>query len=297
MELIDKGKLVISDCDGDEAAREILAKIAKCDPKESIADMTQKIIFGESSMPVIETPSLFWTHNADRIISDVGHYERMKLCCRNFNYRMMEEYHVMDMRMYHTQIYYNKNYAIAKDRKKVLAKIELPEGMEAAQNKFGAFCRIATAIYMNESVRRESNRNVFPVSNYTIGQTTYVRFSDGTEESCTPKGIDLGSFERFGNYFGQDICFAKKIFGSTGKALHEMEVTDILEVRRKRKEEKEKYHREQIERDKKYKEEEKEKYFKIRVERRVEEILIERAALERIERIDAAEERRKNSQE
>lgn len=203
---------------------------------------------------------------------------------------------MISMYTHDVEVYFSKNYVVAKDSKthKELSKIELPNGMDSDRAKFASFCRVVTAVYLAEGVGRDIIR---PVSNYAIGNRTFVRFSDGGEENCAPVGHDLGLYDRFGNYFGIDICFAKHLFGSTSAIMRELKKCDVVAKRAEEKAWQKEEEKKRIERLREIEKKFKEDAFRDEVDNRIEEILIERAARERIARIDAAEERRRNSQE
>ena len=165
-------------------------------------------------------------------------------------------------------------------------RYELP--MEANSCKFEAFCHGMVRFY-NEILKDKFRDDIHVSSTYCNPETrkTTVTFTDGSEVSCVPEKDETGIFEKYGNYFGQDICFCKKIFGSSGAIRRILNVCDAAAASKAKKERLKKMCKE-LDADKRRREQEsRERAFKSAVEQKMREILVEREALRRIEEAHA----------
>lgn len=143
-----------------------------------------------------------------KYIPEEGEKKEMRITVKNLSEQVINN----------VVVFFNKNFVITKPRGFKEAypdKFELPEDISAEENKFGAFCRAITSIYMRECGKADNF--VLPIGKY-VDQKTHkatVHFSDGTDVSCEPMGDDLHLAVKTNDYFAQDICYAKKILGGT----------------------------------------------------------------------------------
>lgn len=107
--------------------------------------------------------------------------------------------------------------------------LTLPKGIDANENKFGAVCHTIVDYFMTKYNKYDGFFT--PVWTYTDPNTheTTVRFSDGDEVSCKPTDMDLLHAVSNHDYFGQDICYAKKILGGTSAIRRVLDECDYVE--------------------------------------------------------------------
>lgn len=168
----------------------------------------------------------------------------------------------------------------------IVRRYELP--MEADSCKFEAFCHGMVRFY-NEILKDKFRDDIHVSSTYCNPETrkTTVTFTDGSEVSCVPEENENEIFEKYGNYFGQDICFCKKIFGSSGAIRRILKVCDAAAASKAKKERLNELDKERKALERIGDRKSKERAFKRDVEKKMWEIRVEREALRRIEEADA----------
>ncbi len=174
-------------------------------------------------IPVAEGPSLF----CNRASSGTSRPEDEKPSLpspRNIELRITDDYY----------FWFNTNHVIYKKSwRKERKCLTLPKGIDANENKFGAVCHAIVDYFMTEYNKHDGFFT--PVWTYTDPNTheTTVRFSDGDEVSCKPTDMDLLHAVSNHDYFGQDICYAKKIVGGTSGIRRIVDVCDFSERKKK----------------------------------------------------------------
>lgn len=204
-------------------------------------------------------------------IKEIGEDDFMN---KKFNTDTAKTWTDIGKRMYaksHVAVFFEENYVVFKLTDKIpkdgltcpagtVRKYELPIIVLSNGNgKFEAFCHGLSRFY-NEFLRDlfGDNVSVERTIDYPTKNETCVIFKDGSEVRCAVAEDDEVSkliYEETDNFFGVDICFCKKVFGSTSAIKEILEWCDVSARRAKRR-------MKRLEEAKKYKKEARERRMK-----------------------------------